>query len=58
MKTICEGCGKPRAAGGHRFCRACIGHILSQPAPVSAPAQRANTRYPLLRRKGGAAPGE
>jgi hypothetical protein len=50
MKTRCEGCGKVRAAGGHRFCRACIGHILSQPAPPHE--QPASGRYPPLR-KGG-----
>lgn len=57
MKTICEGCGKQRAAGGHRFCRACIGYILSQPAPASALAQRETALYPLIRRKGGEAQG-
>ncbi len=27
-KTICEGCGKLKAGGGHRFCRACICDLL------------------------------
>jgi hypothetical protein len=36
-KTICLGCGKQRAKGGHRFCYACIGEILSAPSPPPPP---------------------
>jgi hypothetical protein len=50
MKTLCEGCGKVRAAGGHRFCRACLGYILSQPAPPRE--QPVSSPWPPLR-KGG-----
>jgi hypothetical protein len=31
---MCESCGKWPAKGGHRLCRACLGKILSQPAPI------------------------
>lgn len=54
MKTICEGCGKQRAAGGHRFCWACLGQILSQPAPAERPAWAKSTyTYPPIGKKGG-----
>ncbi len=50
MKTICEGCGKRRAAGGHRYCRACILELLSNPTP--ARVQPASMPYPPIRKTG------
>lgn len=32
VKTVCEGCGKKAAGGGHRYCYACIGALLSNTA--------------------------
>ncbi len=37
MKTTCEGCGKQKAAGGHRFCWGCLAAILSTPSPKPPP---------------------
>ena len=39
-KTECEGCGKMAAGGGHRFCYACIFHILHGSLTSNPPAVR------------------
>jgi hypothetical protein len=44
IKTICESCGQQRTAGGHRFCRACIGSMLNQPTPT--PIRESSIEYP------------
>jgi hypothetical protein len=47
---VCQGCGKPRAGGGHRFCWACLGEILSNREPyLAAPAS--TFRYPKPKRR-------
>jgi hypothetical protein len=38
-KTICEGCGKKAAGGGHRFCYGCIGILLNKPTLEAPPAK-------------------
>jgi hypothetical protein len=34
---MCELCKKRPARGGHRFCRRCIGEILSHPTELPKP---------------------
>lgn len=51
MKTICEGCGKRRAGGGHRFCMRCLGQILSAPPPPTPRPEPTYIYPPRPRRK-------
>ena len=48
--TLCQGCGRYRSGGGHRFCWECLGRILSN-RPLEPLRQTAPFVYPLPRKK-------
>jgi hypothetical protein len=50
---LCQYCEQRTTKGGHRFCRCCLGEILSMPTPEQRPAWMKKTyTYPPSKRKG------
>jgi hypothetical protein len=47
---VTEGC-RGTAKGGHRYCRACLGQLLSQPQPPARLPQQSSITYPLPKKK-------
>ena len=48
---LCQYCEQRTTKGGHRFCRCCLGEILSMPTPEQRPAWMKKTyTYPPSKR--------